>query len=192
MPAVLDEVARLVTVAPLSRKGRVFRLVAPDGDAIVAALRPALDSQSFHARFTVEIAVVTTPWLAWLRQSPDIRNPLPREGAVKAVLSTMECGPDEIAACAAEVSAMLARALPEWLPLLDRSELWWRLREDGPLPGTCARVAVRAALAADAGDEPATRRDADAIERLDPASDFPDWVRAAIRNWPPPQDGDVK
>jgi 8-oxo-dGTP diphosphatase len=188
--AIIDEIVRhhlAPAVAPfgLTRKGRAFRRTAANGDALVVGVRAAPGSQSFQARFTIELGVVVTPWLAWLRQSADISNPLVREGAVKGRLRpTWESGPSDIATCGADAAAALTAELPAYLPLLDRDELLWRLRDDGPLPGTCARVAVRAVLSAYAGDEPATRRDADAIERLDPGSGFPDWVRGSIRKRP--------
>ncbi|WP_433363108.1 DUF4304 domain-containing protein [Actinoplanes sp. CA-142083] len=192
--AVIDQIVRghlapVLEAEGFVRKGRCFRKAAGNGDALLLEVQTTSGS-----RFFLNIAVLSQPWLAWLRGADgpvDAGKAIATEGAVHDRLRSPEnprwyedafaAGPEDADRVGAAALAAVRSALPDYLPLLDRAELLSLLRDEAPIPGSCNRLAVRAVLAADAGDAEPARRDAAEVDRYADDTEFIDWIDSRLR-----------
>ncbi|MFF5289098.1 DUF4304 domain-containing protein [Paractinoplanes globisporus] len=193
---VIDQIVRQYLAPALEASGfvrrgrsRTFRRVAESGDALLLEVQSSSGSRRDQARFYLNFALLSQPWLGWLRGSEgpvDTDKVIATEGAVNDRLRSSEnqpwyeetfgAGPDDVDRIGAAAVAAFRSALPDYLPLLDRATLLARLRDETPMSGFCNRLAVRAVLAADLGDFETARRDAAEVDRYSDDTAFTDWV----------------
>jgi len=198
-PSVIDQIVRdhlapALQAEGFTRKGRTFRRAAGNGDVLLIEVQTSSGSRRDEAIFFLNIAVLSQPWLAWLSGAEgevDTDKSLATEGSVTDRIRSPEnpqwyedrfsAGPEDVERVGAAAVAAVRSALPEYLALLDRSKLLALLRDGAPLPGTCNRLAVRAVLAADAGDADLARRDAAEVDRYADDTEFIDWIDSRLR-----------
>ncbi|GAA2659461.1 DUF4304 domain-containing protein [Paractinoplanes durhamensis] len=195
---VIDQIVRNHLAPALQaegfvRKGRTFRRVADNGDALLIEVQTASGSRRDEARFFLNIAVLSQPWLGWLSgdHGPvDTAKSVATDGTVQDRIrsdenpqwsaDTFVADQDDVDRVGAAAAAAVRSSLPEYLPLLDRAKLLAILRDGAPVPGFCNRLAVRAVLAADAGDAETARADVAEVDRESDDTEFVDWIAGRL------------
>jgi hypothetical protein len=173
-----------------TRKRRTFRRSAPNGDALVPGVQTSSSSRPAQAVFYLNLSLVLEPWLRWLRKTNDpaaLTDPKAEEGAVRGRVQVAPFNdkwmstPDSATACGAAAAAAVTAALPAWLPFLgDRAALLAALESDTQLPGTAARLALRALLHQDLGHVAEAERELADITAFQPASPFAVWLEQRL------------
>ena len=191
---VRDHLAPALKAEGFTRKGRTFRKPAGNGDAVLIEVQLSDGSRRDEARFYLNISVLSQPWLAWLNTADgpvDTDEAEAGDGSVRDRIrspenpewyqDTFTAGRDDVATVGASAVDAVRSSLPDYLSLLDRSRLLTLLRDEAPIPGSCNRLAVRAVLAADAGEAETARRDAAEVDRYADDTEFIDWIERRLR-----------